>query len=59
MKFSKEFKDALADLPSKEKDKLIIRLLRKDPALTQRLYFELVMDRTVDQQREVVKERLS
>ncbi len=59
MKFSKEFKDALADLPSKEKDKLIIRLLRKDRALTQRLYFELVMDRTVDQQREVVKERLS
>lgn len=58
MKFSKEFKEALSNLPSKEKDKLIFRLLRKDLVLANRLFFELVSDKTVDEEREVVKKRL-
>ena len=30
MKFDQDFKDAIARLPSKEKDKLLLRLLKKD-----------------------------
>ena len=59
MKFSKEFKEALSELPSKEKDKLIYRLLKKDLTLANRLHFELVSGNSVDEQREIVKERLS
>lgn len=33
MKFSPEFRDAIANLPSAEKDTLILRLLKKDPDL--------------------------
>ncbi|WP_282454602.1 hypothetical protein [Flavobacterium pygoscelis] len=40
--FSKEFKKALQELPSAEKDKLIFRLLKIGLDLTNRLYFELV-----------------
>src|SRR5690606_50752 len=58
MKFSNEFKEALADLPSKEKDRLIVRLLKKDVLLAKRLHFELVGNKTVDQQRELVKNHL-
>jgi hypothetical protein len=42
MTFDKEFKAAIGRLPSSEKDKLIWRLLKKDPDLANRLYFELV-----------------
>ena len=40
--FDKEFKTAIENLPSTEKDKLIFRLLKKDLDLVNRLYFELV-----------------
>ncbi|NQX80829.1 MAG: hypothetical protein HRT66_02390 [Flavobacteriaceae bacterium] len=49
--FTKEFKEAISHLPSKEKDKLILRLLKKDYVLAQRLEFELVEDTTVDERR--------
>ena len=42
MKFSPEFKAAISDLPSAEKDKLIFRLLKKDENLANRIYFELL-----------------
>ena len=51
MEFSKEFKDALSGFTSKEKDKLIYRLLRKDRILSHRLYFELIDPETVDDKR--------
>ena len=42
MQLTSEFKEAISHLPSAEKDKLLFRLLKKDPDLCQRLQFELV-----------------
>ena len=47
--FDKEFKTAIHNLSDVEKDKLILRLLRKDLDLANRLYFELVDTETVEQ----------
>lgn len=58
MQFSKEFKEALSYLPGKEKDKLIIRLLRKDINLANRLFFELVDTSTVDEKRSLLENRV-
>lgn len=55
MTFPKEFKEAISLLPSKEKDKLIFRLLKKDLVLANRLMFELVSDQSIDERREEVK----
>jgi hypothetical protein len=52
--FPKEFKEALSHLPSIEKDKLILRLLKKDLVLANRLLFELVNTDTVEEKREKV-----
>ncbi len=51
MKIENDFKEALSQLPSKEKDKLILRLLRKDNILAQRLYFELIESNSMDERR--------
>ena len=51
MKFSQEFKEAVLHLSESEKDKLLIRLLKKDENLVNRLYFELIDDQTVDDHR--------
>lgn len=58
MQFSKEFKEALAGLPNKEKDKLILRLLKKDLNLANRLLFELVDNATVDDKRTQMENRV-
>ncbi|MFD0795991.1 hypothetical protein ACFQZJ_00850 [Maribacter chungangensis] len=58
MPFSKEFKEALSELPSKEKDKLLLRLLKKDLKLADRLFFELVDNRTVDERRAIMEQRV-
>ena len=58
MTFPKEFKEALSHLPSKEKDKLILRLLKKDITLANRLLFELVSTNTVDEQRHKLKNKI-
>lgn len=58
MKFSKEFKEALKHLPNKEKDRLVMRLLKKDRILAERLYFELLDNRSVDDRREEMEERV-
>ena len=50
--FHKEFKEALSRLPSKEKDKLILRLLKKDLVLANRLLFELLSTNTVEEERQ-------
>lgn len=58
MKFDKEFKDAIAALPEKEKDKLLLRLLKKDIPLCNRLHFELVECGNTDEKRDEVKQRI-
>jgi hypothetical protein len=58
MQFSKEFKEALSQLPSKEKDKLLLRLLKKDINLANRLHFELLDQKTVDDQRALMAARV-
>jgi hypothetical protein len=49
--FTKEFKKAIQELPSAEKDKLIFRLLKRDLDLANRLHFELVDTATVEDKR--------
>ncbi|GEM50422.1 hypothetical protein EB1_02120 [Empedobacter brevis NBRC 14943 = ATCC 43319] len=39
-----ELKIAILDLPSKEKDKLLLRLVNKDEALVEHLHFQLLED---------------
>ncbi|RLJ34192.1 hypothetical protein CLU97_3687 [Chryseobacterium sp. 7] len=58
MKFSEEFKEAVSNLPSIEKDKLIFRLLKKDLVLANRLQFELLSEKSVEELRDEVEERL-
>jgi hypothetical protein len=57
--FNKEFKEALAALPGKEKDKLVLRLLRKDYILANRYYFELVADDSIEELRAKLEEKVS
>lgn len=56
--FTKEFKEELSNISSKEKDKLILRLLKKDLNLAKRLYFELVDTSTVDDKRAVMEQHI-
>lgn len=58
MTYPKEFKEAISNLPSKEKDKLILRLLKNNLPLANRLLFELVHTDTVEERREKVEESL-
>lgn len=58
MKISEDLKAAIKNLPSSEKDKLIIRLLKKDLTLANRLEFELVSTQTLEERREAVKSDL-
>lgn len=56
--FTKEFKEALSHLPDTEKDKLILRLLKKDLNLANRLLFELVDTKSVDESRKVAEQHI-
>ncbi|TQD40407.1 hypothetical protein [Haloflavibacter putidus] len=58
MKFSKEFKEAVLHLSEKEKDKLLIRLLKKDKNLVNQLYFELLDDKSLEDRRELIEEQI-
>ncbi|WP_430612159.1 hypothetical protein [Flavobacterium sp. JP2137] len=58
MKTENDFKRALAQLPSKEKDKLIWRLLKRDSLLTKKLHFELVGQDNVEQRRTAMEEKV-
>lgn len=59
MTFDKEFKEALSHLPSKTKDKLLLRLLKRDQILASRLYFELVEDQSIEDKRKKVEAYLT
>jgi len=56
MKFDDDFKQAISNLPSKEKDKLILRLLKHDVVFSKRLFFELIEVKSVDELREELNE---
>lgn len=56
--FDQEFKDAISDLTDKEKDKLILRLLRRDPILAKRLQFELLGHDSVEDRRAEMEEKI-
>jgi hypothetical protein len=58
MTFDTEFKKALQLLPEHEKDKLILRLLKHDLQLANKLRFELLDTDSVLDKREQVKNRI-
>ena len=57
MKLDDEFKAALSQLPEKEKDKLIYRLIKYDLKLANRLRFELLHEFTIEESRERIKNK--
>jgi hypothetical protein len=59
MSLSPELKTAISNLPSKEKDKLLFRLLKKDYDLANRLLFELVSTDSVEDRREQAKKEVA
>ena len=59
MTFPKEFKEAIQNLPSAEKDKLIFRLLKHDLDLANRLHFELVNTETVEERRSTMQKGIT
>lgn len=59
MRFSKEFKEAILTLPTSEKDKLLLRLLKKDLKLANRLEFELLSEVSIDEKRLEVKKHIT
>ncbi len=59
MTFDPEFIKALQSLSSKEKDKLILRLLKRDLQLASRLRFELVDTDSVEDKRAQVIDRIT
>lgn len=55
MTFDKDLKEAIRRLPETEKDKLILRLLKKDLDLANRLLFELVSTDSKEDRRQEAK----
>jgi len=48
MKIETEFKEAILSMPEKEKDKLLLRLIKKDKVLVNQLYFQLLETKSVE-----------
>ena len=59
MEYSKEFKQALSEFSSIEKDRLIFRLLKKDKLLSKKLYLEIIDPETTDQKRDQMEENVT
>jgi hypothetical protein len=59
MTFDKEFKEAIHYLSNSEKDKLILRLLKRDLDLASRIYFELVSSDTRESRRKQVEKDIN
>ncbi len=53
--FDKDFKNAIQNLSSNDKDKLIFRLLKRDLDLANKLYFELVDTDSVEDKRKIIE----
>lgn len=58
MKFNEEFKQAIRELDDKEKDKLLLRLLKKDRILAERLQFELLGYESREQRRKSIEDQI-
>lgn len=58
MAIEPEFKKVLQQLPDKEKDKLILRFLRSNVKLADKLRFELLDEKSVEEKREELKDRV-
>ncbi|GHT33399.1 hypothetical protein FACS189434_07420 [Bacteroidia bacterium] len=58
MTIDKDLKEAISRLDSKDKDKLIYRLLKNDLDLANRLYFELVSGDTKENRRKQAKKEI-
>ncbi len=58
MKFEPEFKEAISQLSSSDKDKLILRLLKKDLDLANQLCFELLSRESVQDRRAKMETRV-
>lgn len=58
MKFTNEFKVALSQLPSKEKDRLLWQLIKRDKLLAQRLEYELLAPYNAIDKRELLAQRI-
>lgn len=55
-----QLKKAIIQIPAKEKDKLLIRLITKDKTLTDRLHFELLENSaTIPERREEITNRIT
>jgi uncharacterized protein YkvS len=59
MKFDAEFKRAISALPSEEKDKLILRLLKYDLNLANQLCFKLLSNDSVQERRAEMEIRVN
>jgi hypothetical protein len=57
MKIETEFKEAILAMPEKEKDKLLIRLIKKDKVLVNQLYFQLLETKSVEAFRTELEDR--
>ncbi len=58
MVFEKEFKEAIVNLSIKEKDRLLLRLLKRDVPLANQLYFELVSTQTMEERRSELEDMI-
>ena len=58
MKFNKEFKDAVLQMPQAEKDKLLLQLLRKDTVMSNKLQFDLLDNKSVDERQLAMEETI-
>ncbi len=58
MEYSKEFKAAISNFSSLEKDRLLFRLLKKDKLLSKKLYFELIDPENTDQKRAQMEDNI-
>lgn len=59
MPIEDQLKKAIIQMPQKEKDKLLIRLITKDTTLTDKLYFELIEESsTITERRESIMGRI-
>ena len=60
MALTKALKQAIVQMPEKEKDKLLLRLVNKDKILMERLNFELIEDgSTLPERREAIRARIA
>lgn len=57
MKIEIEFKEAILALPENEKNKLLLRLIKKDKVLVNQLFFQLLESKSVEAFRTELEER--